>query len=46
MHLNEPDCAVKQAVEKGDISIIRYQSYCSIIEEVEGQNYWERQTDW
>jgi ribosome biogenesis GTPase len=46
MHLNEPDCAVKQAVERGDISIIRYQSYCSIIEEVEGQNYWERQTDW
>lgn len=27
VHLDEPDCAVKQAVEEGKISTIRYQNY-------------------
>ncbi|MCH2044357.1 MAG: ribosome small subunit-dependent GTPase A [Saprospiraceae bacterium] len=46
LHINEPKCAVKEAVENGEISELRYQSYLSIQEEVAGRNYWERQTDW
>ena len=29
-HLEEPDCAVKEAVESGDISVMRYKSYRQI----------------
>ena len=32
MHVNEPDCAVKQAVEEGKIAISRYYNYLSIID--------------
>ncbi len=46
MHINEPNCAVLKAVEEHKISFIRYQSYVSVIEEVQSQNYWERKTDW
>lgn len=46
MHLNEPHCAVKAAVESGEINLLRYQSYCSILEEVQEQKHWERQTKW
>lgn len=31
LHVNEPSCAVKDAVEKGKIAIPRYESYLSII---------------
>ncbi len=31
IHINEPGCAVKDAVEKGKISISRYNSYLSIM---------------
>jgi ribosome biogenesis GTPase len=31
LHVNEPDCAVKDAVENGEIAITRYQSYLSIV---------------
>lgn len=31
LHVNEPSCAVKDAVEKGEISITRYESYLSIV---------------
>ncbi|MBR2674998.1 MAG: ribosome small subunit-dependent GTPase A [Mogibacterium sp.] len=33
MHINEPDCAVKTALEKGDISRSRYDSYLHMTEE-------------
>lgn len=46
LHINEPQCAVKDAVETGEISEIRYQSYLSIMEDVLGQNAWERETEW
>lgn len=46
LHMNEPKCAVKEAVESGAISLLRYQSYLSILDDVMSQNYWERQTDW
>ena len=45
MHKNEPSCAVKDAIEKGEISELRYYNYLQIIEELEDQNYWERHTD-
>ncbi len=44
-HRNEPYCAVKDAVEKGKISFIRYQNYLTLLDEVEDQNYWERHKD-
>lgn len=39
MHLNEPDCAVKEALGEGRISGSRYESYKSMIEEVKK---WQR----
>ncbi len=46
LHVNEPQCAVKEAVESGAISILRYQSYLSVLDDIFNQNYWERHTDW
>lgn len=34
IHVNEPECDVKNAVEKGEISIRRYQSYIQILDEL------------
>lgn len=34
MHINEPDCAVKEALKEGRISTSRYESYISMTEEV------------
>jgi ribosome biogenesis GTPase / thiamine phosphate phosphatase len=45
MHREEPKCAVKQAIEDGEISELRYMNYLQILEEVEDQNYWERHKD-
>lgn len=42
MHRNEPKCAVKEAIEEGEISELRYMNYLQILEEIEDQNYWER----
>ncbi len=33
IHVNEPECAVIQAVESGDISLSRYKSYLDLLEE-------------
>ncbi len=41
-HREEPGCAVKTAIEQGEISPLRYQNYLLLIEEIEAQNYWER----
>jgi ribosome biogenesis GTPase / thiamine phosphate phosphatase len=32
LHLDEPDCAVRKAVEKGDIDFLRYRSYLNIMD--------------
>ncbi|MBR1798837.1 MAG: ribosome small subunit-dependent GTPase A [Bacteroidales bacterium] len=34
-HRHEPNCAVRQAVENGDISASRYRSYLNIIDDIE-----------
>lgn len=39
MHLNEPGCAVKAAVEEGSIHLDRYISYCNILETIDEKNY-------
>lgn len=44
VHRNEPKCAVKDAVESGEISKLRYDNYLQIIDDIEDQNYWERHT--
>lgn len=33
IHINEPDCAIKKALEKGDIAKSRYKNYLSMLEE-------------
>ncbi|WP_026507998.1 ribosome small subunit-dependent GTPase A [Butyrivibrio sp. MC2013] len=33
-HITEPDCGVKEALEKGEISRIRYANYCMIYEDL------------
>ncbi|MBN2551306.1 MAG: ribosome small subunit-dependent GTPase A [Spirochaetales bacterium] len=35
-HVDEPDCAVRQAVEQGRVHPDRYESYLRILEDVEG----------
>ena len=44
LHRNEPGCAVKASVEEQDdrVTDLRYYSYLQLLEEIEGQNYWER----
>jgi ribosome biogenesis GTPase len=39
MHINEPGCAIKAAVNSGGVSIERYVSYCTILEKMEEINY-------
>jgi ribosome biogenesis GTPase len=34
-HVHEPDCAVREALEAGDIPTVRYDSYVSILESIE-----------
>lgn len=45
MHLNEPGCAVKDAVSTGEISELRYMNYVTLQEETANQNHWERNRD-
>jgi ribosome biogenesis GTPase len=35
LHLNEPKCAIKEAVERGEIEYSRYKSYLQILDEIE-----------
>ena len=43
LHRNEPGCAVKAGLEQGIIHTNRYENYLSILQEIDDQNYWERQ---
>ena len=33
-HLKEPDCAVREALERGDIHPLRYESYAAAMDEI------------
>ncbi len=39
MHINEPGCAVKDAVNAGTVSVDRYASYLTILDTMEDKNY-------
>ncbi len=39
IHINEPDCAIKHAVETGEIDESRYFNYVQMFEEDESENY-------
>ena len=39
LHINEPDCAVKEGVEKETVSVNRYVSYLNIMDSIEEKNY-------
>ena len=41
LHINEPDCAVREAVEKGEIFDSRYYSYLNLMED-KGNRYREK----
>lgn len=40
-HVNEPACAVRQAVEAGKIAPSRYESYTVLYEQLKGKKEWE-----
>jgi ribosome biogenesis GTPase len=39
IHINEPGCAVKLAVEEGKVAIERYISYCNILASINEKSY-------
>jgi ribosome biogenesis GTPase len=39
LHVNEPGCAIKEAVENGEISADRYVSYVNIVDSIEEKSY-------
>jgi ribosome biogenesis GTPase len=39
LHINEPGCAVKAAVDAGEIDVDRYVSYATILESIEEESY-------
>jgi len=40
-HIHEPGCAVQAAVERGEIALSRYESYCRIYEHLGEKDWWE-----
>lgn len=41
VHINEPKCAIKEAVEEEEIAVSRYNTYLSLYQEDEEENYRE-----
>ncbi len=39
MHINEPGCAIKEAVNSGEINVDRYVSYMTILDTMEDKGY-------
>ncbi len=37
MHMSEPDCKVKEALENGEISHSRYENYCLLVQELKNK---------
>ncbi len=42
LHRGEPGCAVRAALEQGEVSELRYLNYLALLDEVEGIRPWER----
>lgn len=42
MHINEPGCAVKQAVQEERIHVERYVSYCTILDSMQDEPYMKK----
>ncbi|MCD8020720.1 MAG: ribosome small subunit-dependent GTPase A, partial [Clostridiales bacterium] len=40
VHIHEPDCEVKKALEEGRISRLRYDDYCYLYEELSRAKKW------
>ena len=40
LHVNEPGCAIKKALEEGLLYEERYISYYNILESIEKETYW------
>lgn len=41
LHIDEPGCAVKEAVENGDVAISRYENYVYIVLDLKEKKRWE-----
>jgi ribosome biogenesis GTPase len=39
LHINEPGCAIKKALEEGRLHVERYISYCNILDSIDDKNY-------
>jgi len=39
MHINEPGCAIKKALDEEEINVDRYISYCNILDSIEERKY-------
>ena len=39
LHINEPGCAIKKALENDEMNIDRYISYCNILDSIEEKKY-------
>ena len=46
LHVNEPGCAVHEALRQGEVSELRYTNYLTLLDEVEDQHYWERHREY
>ena len=39
LHINEPGCAIKKALNEGKLSLDRYVSYCMMLDSIEEKSY-------
>lgn len=39
LHMNEPGCAIKKALDEGRIHVERYINYCNIVDSIEEKSY-------
>jgi ribosome biogenesis GTPase len=39
LHINEPGCAIKKALNEGKLSLVRYISYCMMLDSIQEKTY-------